>query len=401
MALSDITRYLPLVLWTIAALSVCYLAVHIGFSSLQWRRVLRRKSVTLELTPPANTARAPRATQELFNVIHGFRASRTIQAKLLRRNVVLSFEITSTRASGIRYLVQVDEHLASSLQQAITSYLPQVKVNEIQDMLPADMQIIEFKETGHYAFPLAAADFLEDRDPVAYLAGAMTKLASDEQMRVQLVLTPVQLKEATALARRILNNEDLLARLHGKRLPFSLGIAQLLSKGLFSAADAIGEVYHGPTKHSNDNSGSARKDFERMQISTRMRPARTLSAFELELMETMHKKLNQPLFRASIRIGVCMDKPDTARERLAAIKTSLQAYSVPSYQTLHTRLTARPIRKLRYFALLTSYRHSLHGTRWYCHLPSLPACTTSHLVISHKLIILSLHSAGLCPRPYH
>ncbi len=365
MALSDITRYLPVVAWALAGVIVFYIVTLISFRLLQWRRVLVRKTITLELTPPSNTARAPSATQEFFTVIHGFRASRTIKAKLLRRDVVLSFEIASTRASGIRYLVQVDEHLASSVQQAITSYLPQIKVAKAQDTLPDDMQIIEFKETGHYAFPLAAADFLEDRDPVAYLAGAMTKLASDEQMRVQLVLTPVQLKEASALARRILNNEDLLGRLHSKKLPFSFGVAQLISKGLFSAADAAGEVYHGPSKHSYDSSyGSARKDYERLQVSTRMRPARTLSAFELELMETMHKKLNQPLFRASIRIGVNMDKPEVARERLAAIKTSLQAYGVPSYQTLHTRLTAPPIRKLRYFAFthqLPSFfaRHSV------------------------------------------
>jgi hypothetical protein len=346
-------HYIALYIAVLLLIMALYGAVLIGFRLLQWRRIVHRKHVVLELTPPAHTARAPRATQELFSVIHGLRASRTLRDKLLRREVVVSFEIVSDRASGIRYIVAVNERLADSLQQAITTYLPQIRVVNIQDELPENMQIIEFKQTGHYAFPLASASSLEDHDPVAYLAGAMTKLATDEQMRVQLVLTPTQLKEATTLAHRILGNEDLLSRLNTKKLPFASGFAQLISKGLFGVADAAGEVFHGTTKQNHGSSyGSARVDYERLQVSTRKRPARTLSAFELELMETMHHKLNQPLFRVSIRVGVKMDSQDASRDRLAAMKTSLQAYSVPSYQTLHARINTPVTKKLRAFAFI-------------------------------------------------
>jgi len=306
----------------------------------------------LELTPPANTARSPLATQELFAVIHGFRASRTLKEKLLRRDVVLSFEVTSTRADGIRYIIQADERLAASLQQAITAYLPQIKVAEVKEGLPSDLQIMEFKQTGHYAFPLASTYTLEHHDPIAYLAGAMTKLAPDEQIRLQLVLAPVELKEAKTLARRILNNEDLLSHLSHKRIPFVASIAGFINDGLFAATDIVGETFHGQTKVTYDSSyGSSRANYERMQISTRKRPARTLSAFEMELMETMHQKLNQPLFRVSIRAAVRMDNADTARERLGAIRTSLQAYGVPSYQALQARTDLLlPKKGLRRFA---------------------------------------------------
>lgn len=350
---SRMLHYLWLFVVLVVAVVFLYVVRLLVFRFFQWRRVLLRKSITLELTPPANTARTPRATQELFTVIHGFRASRTVKQKLLCHDVTLSFEITSTRANGIRYIVQVDKRLATSLHQVITSYLPQIKVTEVKDELPDNLQLIEFKQTGHYAFPLLAAGSLEQHDPVAYLAGAMTKLAPDEQMRVQLVITPVELKEAKALARRILGNEDLLTRLSGKKLPISLGFAQLISKGLFAATDVVGEVYHGSThySHSYDSSyGSARENCEHMQASTRKRPARTLSAFELEIMETMHRKLNQPLFRVSIRACVSMDNADDARERLTAIRTSLQAYNMPSYQTLHAKLNLPIARNMRHFA---------------------------------------------------
>ena len=348
---ANLTHYLLITTWVLVGTILVWLVLVGAFRLLQWRRVLRRTSVLLELTPPANMARSPLATQELFTVIHGFRASRSLREKLLRRNVVLSFEVVSTRAGGIRYIIQTDERLAASLQQAITAYLPQIKVAEIKEGLPDGLQIMEFKQTGHYAFPLASTYSLELHDPIAYLAGAMTKLAPDEQIRLQLVLTPVELKEAKTLARRILNNEDLLLHLSHMRIPFIASIAGFINDGLFAATDVVGETFHGQTKGMYDSSyGSSRANYERMQISTRKRPARTLSAFELELMETMHQKLNQPLFRVSVRAAVHMNNVDTARERLGAIRTSLQAYGVPSYQALQARTALLLPKRLRRFA---------------------------------------------------
>lgn len=347
---TNLVHYPLLAAGGLVGATLIWFMIVISFRLLQWRRILRRKSVLLELTPPAHTARVPRATQELFTVIHGLRASRTLKQKLLRHDVVLSLEVASTRADGIRYIVQTDEQLATSLQQAITAYLPQIKVAEAKDELPDDLQIMEFKQTGHYAFPLASASWLEQHDPVAYLAGAMTRLTPDEQIHFQLVLMPVELKEAKALARRILGNEDLLSHLSHRKIPFIASIAGFINDGLFAATDIIGEVYHGPTKRSYHGSyDSARANYERLQVSMRKRPARTLSAFELELMETMHQKLNQPLFRVSVRAAVHMDNVDTARERLGAIRTSLQAYNVPSYQALHAKVGLLSPKRLRRF----------------------------------------------------
>ena len=349
---TNTTHYVLLAIGLLAAVVFVWLAIIVGLGLLRWQRVLKRKSVVLELTPPAHTARAPRATQELFTVIHGFRASWTVAQKLLRRDVVLSFEITSTRADGIKYIVRVDERLAARLQHAIESYLPQIKVSKVGDTLPDNLQTIEFKQTGHYMFPLALAGSLEQHDPVAYLAGAMTKLAPDEQIRFQLVVTPVEPKEAKALARRILSNEDVITHISKRKVPFLAGAMGFIGDSLFAVTDVVGEVTHGQTtRASYDTSyGSARTNYERAQVQARKRPERVLSVFESELMQTMHDKLNQPLFRVSIRAGVRMDSSNTARERLSAIRTSLQAYNVPSYQALHAKIGLLQSKRLRHFA---------------------------------------------------
>lgn len=347
----DLTQMLPWIIGTVIGISLIASLSVIGLRLLRWRRLLHRQYLHLELTPPASTARTPQATSELFNVLHGFRSSRAIKDKLLHRDVVLAFEILSTREQGIRYILQVDKKLAASLHQAVTAYLPQIKIAEVKDeSLDENMQIVEFKQTGHYSFPLTTIGSLEQHDPVAYLAGAMTRLAPNEQIRFQLVLTPVRLKEAAILAHKILGNEDLLTHLSSHKVPGWSWLIGLINGGMFAAIGTVGEVYHGQT--SRAYYGSDRSNYEKMQVARRQRPARTLSAFELELMETIHNKLSQPLFRVSIRVGVKMDSTSMTRERLTAIKTALESYSVPSYQSLHARINTPITRKLRQYAFL-------------------------------------------------
>jgi len=84
---------------------------------LQWRWLLSRKLVFMELTPPAIVGRSPEANQKLFAVIHGFRNIRPIKEKLLQRQTVIALEMDAARESGIRYIVQVDKRLAASLHQ--------------------------------------------------------------------------------------------------------------------------------------------------------------------------------------------------------------------------------------------------------------------------------------------
>jgi Helicase HerA, central domain len=327
------------------------LLIRFGMRFHSWRQLLTRKMVFLELTPPAFTTRTPIATQQLFSIIHGQRAARSLTDKLLGHHVSSALEIVATRETGIRYIVQVEERLSAGLQQAVTSYLPDVKVKAVSDYI-SDMQnrhtqTLDFKQTGHYAFALATHSSLEEHDPVAYLTGAMTKLESDETMSLQLVLTPVKLKEAAALSHKILGNEDLLSHLSGRSLPLLSKLTGLINSLLFSATDLVGEVYHGATSQSYN---SSQKDaHDKLQIAKRLRPARTLSAFELELMESIHRKVSQPLFRVSLRAMVSLDDKQAGKERAGMIKSSLESYSSASYQAFRSKPTLPFISKYRQF----------------------------------------------------
>jgi len=333
--LSAIGHYLPYIGAVALGLALVVLVVRGALRLISWRWLLSRRTVFIELTPPAFASRTANATAQLFSVIHGQRAARPFKHKLLRRDVVVSLEMVSTRKEGVRYIIRVEAHLADSIQQAITSYLPDAKVAIVSDYLAnssKNHQIIFFKQTGHYSFPLATQAMLDQHDPVAYLAGAMSKLAPSELMGIQFVLTPVKLREAYSLSQKILVNEDILSQLKNSHSKILRKLMYGINSLLLGSLDAIGSATH-PTSRP-DYSAAQRNLRDRQQVAKRLKPARQLSTFEQKLIESMHQKVSQPLFRVSIRALVAIDDRATANERLGAIKSSLASYSVPSYQAL-------------------------------------------------------------------
>ena len=300
------------------------------------RRYLRiRDMIWLEITPPATVAKTPEATEQLFSVIHGHRAARSFKEKLLDRSPVISFEITSTKKHGVRYLVQVERRHAANIQKAITSYIADSKVRAVERKSGDNYQVIEFRETEHYVLPLATNSALEQRDPLSYVIGAMTRLNDDEEIILQLIATPARLREAEILSHKILGNENILKYVSGKKLSMFGKLASLFGKISSGATDLVSEV-HASMTTSQRNYYNSKTTSSRQQIRVPRddRPARMLSAFELELMETMHQKVTRPLFRVNLRVMVNSPEP---KRHIAALKSALDGFSTPPYQSLKAK----------------------------------------------------------------
>lgn len=300
------------------------------------RRYLRtRGMVWLEITPPATIAKTPEATEQLFSVIHGQRAARSLKEKLLGRSPVMSFEITSTKKHGVRYLVQVEQRHAANMQKVITSYIADSKVRVVERNSGDDYQVIEFRETGHYVLPLAINSTLEQRDPLSYVIGAMTMLSDDEEIILQLIATPTRLREAEILSHKILGNENILQYVSGKNLSIIGKLANFFGKISSSVTDLVSEVYASlATSHRDYYNSKTRPSRHQIKVPRDDRPARMLSAFELELMETMHQKVTRPLFHVNLRVMV--SSPETKRH-IAALKSALDGFSTPPYQSLKAK----------------------------------------------------------------
>src|SRR2546423_6635708 len=98
--------------------------------------LLQQKPVYLELTPPAFTEKTAYTTQQLIAVLHNMGMQRTLFDKLHGRKVSFSFEIISTKEQGIRYIIKTTSNEAAIIERIIVSYLPQVRVKQINEYLP-------------------------------------------------------------------------------------------------------------------------------------------------------------------------------------------------------------------------------------------------------------------------
>ena len=336
------TDYLAAALWLGSiVLGAVALAISAAILWLVVRFVLNhqylrtREMVWLEITPPATVAKTPEATEQLFSVIHGHRAARSFKEKLLGRSPVMSFEITSTKKHGVRYLVQVEQRHAANMQKAITSYIADSKVRAVERKSGDNYQVIEFRETGHYVLPLAINSRLEQRDPLSYVIGAMTMLSDDEEIILQLITTPTRLREAEILSHKILGNENILQYISGKNLSIIGKLANFFGKISSGATDLVSEIHASmTTSHRNYYDSKTTPSRQQTRTPRDDRPARMLSAFELELMETMHQKVTRPLFRVNLRVMVNSPEP---KRHIAALKSALDGFSTPPYQSLKAK----------------------------------------------------------------
>lgn len=308
------------------------------------RRYLKHRDIVwLELTPPVSIDKTPESTMQLFSVIHGLRAARSFKDKLLNRTPAMSFELVSSKREGIRYFIQVEAKHSDTIQKAVAAYLPEAKVKIAKHENHVPARTAEFVQNNHFVLPLTLTKAFEQHDPLSYVTAAMTKLDDDEQITMQLIVQPIKLPEATRLSRRILSNEDILGRISRSKFSRMSRVSDVLNSTLAIATDTIGEVHSGTTSSYQKDKTNKDAAFQ-AQVQKRQRPARTLSAFELELMESMHQKVSQPLFQVDLRLLIC---GNNAQARMATFKSVLDGYSVPQYQALHTKKRLPVIQKYR------------------------------------------------------
>lgn len=297
-------------------------------------RLFTRKIVFLELTPPASLDRTPIATQHLFTTLHGLEAARPWIDKLLRRKFIFSLEVVSSRKQGIRYILSVSETDASLFEHNIASYLPDAKLKRVEDYLDAKSynrlpRTLEFKQTGHFAYPLQGQISLEQHDPVAYLAGTMTKLAANELMVFQIVAHPAKVRRVSALHKRLLNNEELVYNL-SRHTSIGGALFSKVNSLLLGTLDLVSTI---GTSNKSRPANSSNLQHNR-DVAMKIKPARVLSTFEQELAKSVYDKLSQPLFEANIRAMVIMNDKSSEKLRAKNIRASLASFSTPRYQAL-------------------------------------------------------------------
>ncbi|MBI3889785.1 type IV secretion system DNA-binding domain-containing protein, partial [Candidatus Saccharibacteria bacterium] len=340
---SRISEFLPLVGITLLCILLISIILRATLTLLAFRWQITRPKAYLELTPPASATKKAYATQELFSVLHGLDSTRSWNDRQLRRRSTLSLEIISTHTEGVRYVIGVPVEEQKNVQRMVHSYLPEAKVALIDHYIEytnkKKVSIISFNQTRHFAFPLLPQSSLEEHDPIAYVTGAMTKLEPGEMITYQLTITPRTVNEARSIATKILSNEHTVSSL-GKR---SSGILQKIA---YTVNSLIFSILDGFSSSGSSNGDTLSR--HRQEVAMKLKPARVLTTFEQELIESIHQKVSQPLFQVSVRVAVNMNDSARQNERVKSMRNSLSSFNSPGYQALSVSkwITARMMNRL-------------------------------------------------------
>ncbi|MCL4415247.1 MAG: hypothetical protein M1365_00890 [Actinobacteria bacterium] len=280
----------------------------------------------LEITPPAFTEKTAYTTQQLFSVFHDLGYKTNFFNSLLGRKTIFSLEIVSNRTQGIRYIIRSSKEEADILRRDLLSYLPDVKVKEVEEYLPKDLtqaKVIEWKLKNHFAFPLKKQNTLSEHDPVAYITGAMTKLEPTELISFQIVLSPTLRHETNILSNKILHNEDVLGYINRPHFAWYIQVFYVIFKLLFNLTNkalmelawAISEISHGSSKTQPSYSYAYQQNIK----VPNARPARILSSFEQQAVLSIQEKIDQKLFEAKIRALVVINDKSNQRQRIKGL----------------------------------------------------------------------------------
>ncbi len=293
----------------------------------RWKHLARHKWVTLELVPPRNNAKSAAATQQLFSVLHGLNAARRTREKALGRKAILVPGFVSTRGEGIRFFAKIPEAAHDVFRQGMASFMLDGQINKIAG-IPAfaaeKQKVVEFKLTGPFAYPLRDQDAFNESDPIAYIIGVMSKLAAEEGVSFQLVLSPVKPRAAKVIR----NKQDPLEYVNRSAVWGIFGFA-LSVIGWFLELGASA--------------------FESSPPSSTPRTQPSVNPVKQELIKRIQAKMHEPLFEVTIRVLVASKDAEALSKRVDGIKTSLASYDTPE-QELRARINWPVLQQLRRFA---------------------------------------------------
>lgn len=322
---------------------------------LSIKNALTEPSVLLELTPPAFTEKTSYTTQQLFTTLHDLSRQTALSNRIIGRKRIFSFEVVSTKTQGIRYIIRTEKKYKNSLKHHILSYLPQVRVNEVEDYLPesrsvsAKIKIIELELTKHFAYPLRIQNNLEEHDPVAYITGVMTKLQPDELISMQMALTPSSIPDKERIKNMIYRGEDVLSFLDTFRLPTVFQFILFPINIFVKITIAILSVFAGATKmvvnDFVDPRMSARQaqlqyqtQYAMQAVKSNIRPARVITPFEQQAIESIENKIEQKMFQTQVRLLMVMNNAENIAEREHSFLSALSMFTSANDQGLKKKL---------------------------------------------------------------
>jgi hypothetical protein len=292
-------------------------------------------TVFLELIFPADTAKSAFATQQLHILLRHHNRSPSQRYGWAAYKQIHSLELYSTRDSGIRYVIGVPAAEEAYVTQSLRAYLPGLKITPVEDYLKrvsgSQVRVMELGLSTDFACSLQGHTTLSEHDPMAYLTGHMTKLATTGLIGYQIVIAPVVtsthhrvMRHTRRLQLRIAGGKEVTSQLATQRTTVGyylwliwfpvLWFLQMMMN-MFSAGFQI--IYSAlSSEHATPLFLSANRD--KVAVD---------NPYAGELSKSIKTKLDQHLYEVSIRVLVAAEDTELISNRLESIAAAFQPFT--------------------------------------------------------------------------
>ncbi len=327
------------VIFILLGLIALWLIYFFARQFIRLRLARREPLVFLEATVPTSTSKSAYATEQFFTLLHALAAQRSFVHRFLGHKKRYSLELVATREHGIKYVIAVPKVDAHILEKGLLSYVPGLSIRPAKDYVlekkKADEQkarIVELKLASDFVLPLTTQKTLAEHDPIAYLAGNMTKLQKGEQMAFQVVVSPVNrshrkvIKHLERIKRKIAKAEPLASELFKTPLQQAIDVPMFILIVVTRILTATAELFANLWWHLFDSHIKSTSSYAKA-------PRPELNTYELDLQAQVKEKIDQSLFEASARLLIIGNDSETVRERLHGFMASVGLFATP-YQSL-------------------------------------------------------------------
>lgn len=295
----------------------------------------------LELIFPVDTTKSAFATEQLHILLPGIVKYNGAWDRLAARKKPYSYELVGTNDDGIRFILMVTASEADSVRRTLLSFLPGLKVREVEDYaaaLPSEQTTtIELQLNGDFVIPLKSHKALDEHDPMAYLTGHMTKLLPDELVAYQIVAVPVlrgthhrAVRRQRRIEARIALGKEVWSQIKPQRSPLGhllwllwyppLWLLGAMGKLTAFAGGLVVAMVYPELEMSRQHKDKRRPD----------------NPYDKEMMQLVKSKLDQQLFEVTLRILVSSPDAATHYSRINALIEAFRPFRT-SYQVIGTR----------------------------------------------------------------
>ena len=196
--------------WIYLPLILLLLVKDLWLKNVRQKFIQKMNWVLLEVKPPAEIKKTPRAMEQFFAGLHGCQRTPNWKERSLGGEVQEWFSLEIVSQSGeIHFLIRTHSMYRNLVEAQIYAQYPEAEINQVDDYVqsvPADIPNQDYDLWGtelildkEDAYPIRTyPDFeknilLEEQriDPIASLLEVMSKLNQGEQIWIQTLIRPV------------------------------------------------------------------------------------------------------------------------------------------------------------------------------------------------------------------